>query len=98
MFNIFINDLDDITECTITKFSSDTKLERVNESPKGHAVFQMHINRLEEWEDRNIINFSKGKCNVLHLGRNNYRHQYLLEATQLERNLIGPVSKSNKGP
>ena len=30
------------------------------------------------------MKFNKGKCEVLLLGRNNLRHQYMLEATQLE--------------
>lgn len=89
--------MDNIAECTISKFVPDTKLERVDESPKGHAVVQMYVNRVEKWGDRNSMKFNKGRCNVLHLGRNYTRHQYMLAATQLERNSIGGVSKSNKG-
>lgn len=31
--------------------------------------------------------FKKEKCSVLHLGKNNYRHQNILETDQLEGSL-----------
>ena len=44
------------------------------------------------WAQRNLINFNKGKCRVLNLGRNNPMHQYtlgadLLESSSVERDL-----------
>ena len=35
--------------------------------------------------ERNLRRFNKGKCKVLHLGRNNCIHQNRLEADLLER-------------
>ncbi|GAB0203569.1 methylenetetrahydrofolate reductase [Grus japonensis] len=52
--------------------------------PEGHAAIQRNFNRLEKWANRNLMQFNKGKSKVLHLGRNNPRHQYMLGATQLE--------------
>jgi len=42
------------------------------------------MDRLENWAQRNLKKFNKGKCRVLHLGRNNPIHQYSLGADQLE--------------
>ena len=48
------------------------------DTPVGYAVIQRDVNRLEKWADRNLMKFYKGKWKVLHLGRNNSVHQYML--------------------
>jgi len=40
----------------------------------------------ESWVERNLMRLSKGKCRVLHLGRNNHMHQYRLGDELLEMN------------
>jgi len=50
------------------------------------------IEKLESWAERNLMRFNKGKCGVLHLGRNNPMHQYrlrvaLLESSSVEKDL-----------
>ncbi|KAK4816474.1 hypothetical protein QYF61_017226 [Mycteria americana] len=83
-FNIFINDLDDGTECTLSKFADDAKLGEVADMSQGHAAMQRDLDRLEKWTDRKLIKFNKGKCQVLPLGRNDPLWQCMLADDQLE--------------
>ncbi|PKU41501.1 rna-directed dna polymerase from mobile element jockey-like [Limosa lapponica baueri] len=69
LFNIFINDLNNGEECTLSKFASEAKLGGVTDTPEGPAAIQRDLDRLEKWVDRNLMKFCKGKCKVLHLRR-----------------------------
>ncbi|GAB0187908.1 mitochondrial enolase superfamily member 1 [Grus japonensis] len=66
--------------------------------PEGHATLvpqsqvQRDLNRLNKQANRNLMKFSKEKCKLLRLGRNNPRHQYVLGAAQLDSSL------AEKGP
>ncbi|GAB0178538.1 mitochondrial enolase superfamily member 1 [Grus japonensis] len=79
LFNIFINDLDEGAEHTISKLADDVRPAGVADTPEGHAAIQRNLHRLEKWVDRNFMKFNKGKCKVLQ--RNNPRYQYVLWTT-----------------
>jgi len=88
LFTFFVNDLDEELECTLSKFADDTKLGGVLGTPEGCAAIQRDLDRLESWTQRNVLKLNKGKCRVLHLGRNNPMHQYMLGADLLESSSV----------
>lgn len=85
LFKLFINNLDDGAECTLSKFTEGTKLGGVANSPKSHAVIQQDPDRLSD----KSLSVQQGKLEVLHLVRNNSRHRYMLRATRLQSRFAG---------
>jgi len=82
LFNIFIKDLDDGTEC---KFVDDKKSEVKDDTPDGCTTFQKGLDRLENWDNGNLLKFRKGKCKVLSLKKETLNtHMYRLGTDCLE--------------
>jgi len=68
LFNIFVGSMDSGIESPLSKFFDDTKLCDAVDMLEGRDDIQRDLDRLQGWACANVVQFSKAKCKILHLG------------------------------
>jgi len=61
LFNIFFHSLEDGTECTLSMFADDTKLEGMTDAPGARTACQGNLDRLQNWSKQNIMKPNKSE-------------------------------------
>jgi len=81
LFLVFINDLDGAAQNIniLRKFADDTKLGHEVKTGRGRDELQEALNKLCGWADLWGMEFNISKCKVMHIGRNNPKHQYTMK-------------------
>jgi len=91
-YKIFINDTNNRTECTLSKFADDTKLSVAVDMAEERVAIQRDFDKFKRWAHVNLMRFNKAKCSILHLSRDNSRYIYrmgegILESSPAEKDL-----------
>ncbi|GAB0178859.1 hypothetical protein GRJ2_000351200 [Grus japonensis] len=76
--------MDSVIECTLGKFSNDTKLCGAVNTLEGRDAIQRDLDRLERWSCANCMKFNKVKCKVLHVSWCNPKQNYRLGGEWIE--------------
>ena len=84
LFNIFLGNMDNGIECTLSKFVDDARLHGAVDMLEGRDAIQRDLDRLERWAYANLMKFNKAKGEVLHMGQGNPKHKYRLKDKGIE--------------
>jgi ribonuclease P/MRP protein subunit RPP40 len=107
LFTIYIDDLEAEIErrkleVLIKKFADDTKGAKIIQKQEDNHKLQEALDCLCEWADEWGMSFNYGKCKIMHIGKNNPRHEYFMRGNKLttteEERDVGVIFTSNLKP
>ncbi len=84
LFNIYIDDIDDMIKALIRKFADDCKIAKVVKSEDDAKELQDDINTMNAWAKKWEMQFNVSKCKVLHIGKKNERFSYTIDGKRIE--------------
>ena len=103
LFIYYINDLPKLCEALCEIFADDAKVFNSIKSSSDCCLIQRTLDALSAWSDKWLLSFNAAKCNVLHLGKNNIKHDYymikgdnkiILNKTECEKDLGVYIDKN----
>jgi len=81
---ILVDSMDSGIECILVKFTNNIKPCGAVNTLEGRHAIQRDLGRLEKWAHANLMQFSKAKRKVLHMGQGNHKHKYRLGGEWVE--------------
>ena len=83
-FIVYINDLEENVDSSVSKFADDTKMYMDVSTKEGNRVLQRDIDKVVEWADKWQMEFNSEKCAVMHIGSNNRQEMYAMKEVTLK--------------
>lgn len=101
LFILYVNDIPEMLNGLAKLYADDTKLLADVSTDVDRANLQADLSRLMNWSSDWLVMLNKGKCKVMHIGKNNPNYSYSLgnhqlDETEVERDLGVLISKDLK--